>query len=344
MSITTIDDGSISIIVSQDGTQGPPGEDGLDGVGLNAVRKSIIENPLCAIFSPNFLARRGVGVVSWVRETVATYVDRYGQFRVALGDTGEEQPRQGSDGWIIEEGSTNLLLFSENPATQDVTITGGTYTLSIGGSGSADTIYGSATEGNPLTFVSSGEVLAVSVTGSPDRFWLEPLPYQTSYIESRDVALSRDPDDVEIYSQNNFVTSQAGFSITADITLYGVAGGDLMRVDTSPVDGFSLTVNQDRTITATLKDELGQDYQATTVSTFDAGTTKSFACVFDGEVLTVFVSGVSESSTQIVEPVCATVFSGLTKFGGAGVNLSVSDLRIYDLALNSVEVDYLSRS
>lgn len=344
MSITTLDDGSISIVVTQEGTQGPPGDDGADGVGLNAVRKSIIENPLCAVFSANFLARRGVGVVSWVRETVATYIDRYGQFREASGDKGEEQPRQNADGWIIEEGSTNLLLFSETPATQDVTLTAGTYTLSVGGTGSADTIYGSATSGSPLTFTSAGEVLTVTVSGAPDRFWLEPLPYQTNYIESRDVALSRDPDDVQIFSQNNVVIGGGGFSVVADITIYGVNTGPLMAVDTSPANGFFISVNPDRTITATLKDNLGADYTATTTTTFAAGVTLSFACVFDGGELSVWVSGVKEGSAAVAEQACDTVFSGFTKFGGAGVNLSISDLRVYELALNSVEIDYLSRS
>ena len=81
------------------------------------------------------------------------------------------------DGLLHEGQSTNLLLNSDSPATQPVTITAGNHTLWVEGSGSADTIYGSATEGFPVSFVSAGETLTVTVSGSLNLFQLEPLPF-----------------------------------------------------------------------------------------------------------------------------------------------------------------------
>jgi hypothetical protein len=237
-----------------------------------------------------------------------------------------------------------LFLFSESPATQDVTISSGFHTLSVTGTGTASTSYGSAVEGAPLTFNSPGETLTVTINGTLLRCWLEPLPYQTNYIESRDVQLSRDADQVQIYNQNNVVLSDQGFTITADLTVYGAAdGAPVIAVDTTLTSGFRLHINQDRTITATIKDNTGIDYSITTSSTFDAGVRRSLAVGYDNQSFFVAVSGVIEQTVSITEQIVSSTFEGLTTFGGAGFNAAFGEVRFYDVALNFVEIDYLSR-
>lgn len=338
--ITTVDDNKVSIIVTQEGSQGKPGRDGTDGVGLNLIRKSLVENPLCHCFAPNFLARRGVGVLGWIRNSTATYTDRYGQFREAEVD----EPRQTSHGWTIEQASQNLLLNSAIPATQDVTLMAGEYTLSVIGSGQAQTSYGTATEGSPLTFTSAGETLTVTVVGSLTRFWLEPLPYQTTYTPSQSTAGSRGSDTVYIYNQNNVVLDSSGFSVFANVSAGGCAAGSvIVAVDTDPADGFILSINGDRTVTATLKDAGGTVYTATSTTALGVFVLTSVAVSFDSGELTIYVNGVAEATTAIIGELCSVPFNGATWFGTGGFNGNIQGLRFYGEALNATEIDYLSR-
>lgn len=70
----------------------------------------------------------------------------------------------------------NLLLNSESPATQDVTVTAGAaYTLAMSGTGSvvlSGAGAATATEGAPVSVSASGSSLTVTVSGQVTRFWL----------------------------------------------------------------------------------------------------------------------------------------------------------------------------
>ena len=108
--ITTASKTATSIVVSENGGQGLPGDDGLDGAGFNQVRKSKLDNPLCHLFKTNKLDGTISGAVTWTRSTTATFVDRYGVVQTA----GINTPREEKEGFLIEGASTNLALHSED--------------------------------------------------------------------------------------------------------------------------------------------------------------------------------------------------------------------------------------
>lgn len=98
------------LVVREQGLAGLAGVDGTDGVGIQTVRMSKINNPLCHLFKANKLTETLSGALTWTRSTTATYVDRYGVAQTAAIDT----PREESEGWLIEGASTNLLTYSED--------------------------------------------------------------------------------------------------------------------------------------------------------------------------------------------------------------------------------------
>jgi len=101
-------------------------------------------------------------------------------------------------GFDVEPAATNLLLNSDAPATQTVAVSDATtYTLSVYGSGSAEITVGgagTATEGAPLTFTTTGASVEVTVTGSLDYFQLESGSVATSIIITDGTAVTREAD------------------------------------------------------------------------------------------------------------------------------------------------------
>jgi hypothetical protein len=285
--------------------------------------------------------------VTLIRESEATYTDRYGQLIVASGEEGEEQARQTGSGWLIEEGSQNFLLNSGSPATQAVTLTAGDYTLSVVGTGSADTNYGSATDGAPLSFTSAGETLTVTVTGTLDRFWLEPLPYQTSYIPTSGTAATREPELYAINSQQNVILNSSEWSVAFNLQAHQMTVGScLLSIETDPASGFDLSVNADLTLRLLVKDADGTDYILDTTTTAADGGFYSIVIAYESPTLVLRVNGTDEA-TETIPEFCKSLFEGGTYIGSeAGVrtaNLEINDLRFYEYALNLIESVFLSR-
>jgi len=76
---------------------------------LRGIRKSLLESPLCRLFTPNKLVDTLVGAITATRASSATYIDRYGVVRTAATD----EMREESEGWLIEGASTNTFRYSE---------------------------------------------------------------------------------------------------------------------------------------------------------------------------------------------------------------------------------------
>jgi len=115
MAIASAADDRITVVTRDKGQKGDTGTAGLDGQGFNGVRQSLLDAPLCRLFTPNKLVDTLAGSLTATRATTATYVDRYGVVKTAAID----EMREESEGWLIEGASTNLLTYSEdfgNPA------------------------------------------------------------------------------------------------------------------------------------------------------------------------------------------------------------------------------------
>ncbi len=102
------------VLISDNGAPGDDGDPGQNGTGLNNIRKSLLDNPLCHLFKTNKLAEVSAPTgtdsdVTWGRASEATYIDRYGLVKTAAID----EPREEQSGFLIEGESTNLTLWSE---------------------------------------------------------------------------------------------------------------------------------------------------------------------------------------------------------------------------------------
>ena len=170
-----------------------------DAAGGSPLYIGNISNPLVDLKLKNSIDFTGVGTPTFTRASSATYVDRYGVVQTAAND----EIRFEAGGALLEGASTNELLNSDTPVTQTPTITAGTFTLWVVGTGDATVSYGTATEGSPLTFTSSGEALLVTVNGSLARFQLEELPFPSSYISTIGAPVARAADVLMIPQSGN---------------------------------------------------------------------------------------------------------------------------------------------
>ena len=114
------------------------------------------------------------------------------------------------NGLMSFQGATNYLLNSDSPATQTTgSLTAGTYTLWVIGTGTATPSAGTATgctgfattsAGTPTNFTCTGAgTVTVTVSGSLNRFQLENTlgnlsNYATSYIPTTSAPVTRQPD------------------------------------------------------------------------------------------------------------------------------------------------------
>lgn len=88
-------------------------------------------------------------------------------------------------GLQIWEGSTNEFYDSANPATQNITTTAQSYTVSIKGTGDitlTGTATGTATEASPLTVTATAGTLTCTVNGTVTEPQVEAKAYKTLYI------------------------------------------------------------------------------------------------------------------------------------------------------------------
>ena len=108
-------DNPTKVLVSQSGKKGDPGNNGTDGDGFNQVRYSKLNNPLCHLFKTNQISNASSPLndstdVTWVRAGDANYTDRY----IAVIPATANTPREEAEGFLIEEASTNVILWSKD--------------------------------------------------------------------------------------------------------------------------------------------------------------------------------------------------------------------------------------
>jgi hypothetical protein len=153
-------------------------------------------------------------LLNFERASVATYYDADGVLQTAAIN----EPRLDHDpvtleplGLLVEEGRTNILLNSDLPADQSVTLTAGQYTLSAWGAGSVSVgAYGSANDGTPLTFTATAGSESIVITGDLDRFQLEAGGFATSYIPTTGAPATRSPDICSVKSVDPWIDQNEG--------------------------------------------------------------------------------------------------------------------------------------
>lgn len=153
-------------------------------------------------------------LLNFERASVATYYDANGVLQTAAID----EPRLDHDpvtleplGLLIEEGRTNIILNSDSPVDQSVTLAAGQYTLSAWGTGSVSVgAYGSASDGTPLTFTATAGNESIAITGDLDRFQLEEGGFATSYIPTTGAPVTRSPDICSVKSVDPWIDQNEG--------------------------------------------------------------------------------------------------------------------------------------
>lgn len=150
---------------------------------------------------------------SFTRSTTATYFDKDGVLQTAainvprvnfIFNTAKSGGVWQTDGVLIEQAATNLLLNSATLATQSVSTTAQEYTVSFFGTGqvvlsgtASDTIVGThANVKTSLTFTATAGTLTLTVTGSVTNAQLETGNKATSWIPTTGTTASRGADTV----------------------------------------------------------------------------------------------------------------------------------------------------
>ena len=155
--ITSASDNPVELQVTVNGIKGESGTNGTDGTngaGFSEVRGSVLDNSFTQILKRSEPVSLLYGPITYTRDGAATYKNIYGDIVTATNDV----LRVEIDGYRLDGQSTNLFLNSDAPATQDITLASDDYVLSMSGSGSVDTVFGNATEGNPVFFNTDGLV------------------------------------------------------------------------------------------------------------------------------------------------------------------------------------------
>lgn len=143
-----------------------------------------------------------------------------------------------SRGLLVEEQRTNLLLNSASLATQSVTTSATTYTLSFYGTGTV-TLSGTATgsttgtgAGNRVTrtFTATAGTLTLSVTGSCTDAQLEAGGFATSLIPTTGAQVTRAADVAYVGATSPWFSAALGTLSAAFRTAVGAANGNVCNL------------------------------------------------------------------------------------------------------------------
>jgi hypothetical protein len=154
----------------------------------------------------------GASLVTFTRASSGTFVNSAGVLQTATNDVPrfDHNPTTGeSQGLLVEEQRSNLLLNSGTLSTQLVTVTAVAHTLSFTGTGTitltgvstAGPLVGTGTgEANrvSLTFTPTAGSLTLTVSGTVTNAQLEAGAFRTSYIATAGAAVTRSADVASI--------------------------------------------------------------------------------------------------------------------------------------------------
>lgn len=187
--------------------------------------------------------------ITFTRASTATYFDQFGVMQTAASGVArfDHNPTTfESLGLLIEESRTNLLLNSASLATQNVTVTAvsttlsfyGTGTITLSGTSTAGPLVGTGTANRvTLTFTPTAGTLTLTVSGSVQSAQLEAGAFATSYIPTVASQVTR-AADVASMTGTNFSSwyNAAEGTMYAEAATYDVSAS---RNSFSITDGTS---------------------------------------------------------------------------------------------------------
>lgn len=103
-------DTPVKVEISENGSDGDPGTDGIDGSGFNNVRKTLLDNPLCWLYKKNNLVNILNQLLLVDRSVTGGYTDIYGNAQTAAID----EPREEVKGWLLTSNETHTFNVLNN--------------------------------------------------------------------------------------------------------------------------------------------------------------------------------------------------------------------------------------
>jgi hypothetical protein len=297
--------------------------------------------------------------VDVTRAGVATFVGSNGLIQSATADTQRIDYSTGTAGLLVEESGTNVLLNSlidgTSLATQSVTVTAATTTLSFYGTGTvvlsgahSATVVGAGAypTRTTLTFIPSAGVLTLTITGTVQFAQLEAGALSTSFIPTEATAVTRNADSPVVDGTNfsDFFNATEG-TFVFEGSLYAFQAGkahltlrsdtsNFMRIRTAPSGSISVRFE----VT-----DGGVSQVALTPSTINVS---DFAEVFaykENDFAVAVGRGTVLTDTSATVPTVDEMFIGRTVAGVTQYNGLVRKILYYPQRLINAEIQAFSK-
>jgi hypothetical protein len=177
----------------------------------------------------------GSGDLVVTRETTATRVNSAGLIEnVAVNVPRLDYSNGTCPSILVEPQRTNLLLNSETLATQSITVTAQSYTLSFYGSGTVSlsgthiaSVVGLGTARKTYTFTPTAGTLILTISGTCTKGQLEAGSYATSYIPTLASTVTRNADVISKIGISSLIGQTEGVMY---FDLKSIADNDFKRL------------------------------------------------------------------------------------------------------------------
>ena len=177
---------------------------------------------------------------------------------------------------------------------------------------------------------------------------IEAVPFETSYNVTTSGSVTRTAEEHSIKTLNNIPFLDDGFTMVLKLVYSErTTTQDLIVIpDAASGDVFKISTNAGKW-EATVKGSNTTDYAALTTVTADSASAQTLIVTLSAGVINIYVDGVLSGTNTIAVTTTGAVdvdaTTGImTIADGTDFSARISDLRIYDFAVNSSEATFLS--